>query len=46
MHIARKVVTHTVPSIDNGMLTRNLKYDRKGIYRNFQEDIEVTKAWA
>jgi long-subunit acyl-CoA synthetase (AMP-forming) len=46
MHIARKVVTQTVPSIDNGMLTRNLKYDRKGIYRNFQEEIEVTKAWA
>lgn len=46
MHIARKVVTQTVPSIDNGMLTRNLKYDRKGIYRHFQDEIEVTKAWA
>lgn len=46
MHISRKVVTSTVPSTENGMLTRNLKYDRKGIYRNFQQEIEVTKAWA
>lgn len=46
MHISRKVLTSTVPSIDNGMLTRNLKYDRKGVYRHFQQDIEVTKAWA
>ncbi|HDS1512133.1 AMP-binding protein [Stenotrophomonas maltophilia] len=46
MHIARKVVTQTAPTMDNGMLTRNLKYDRKGIYRHFQEEIEGVKAWA
>ncbi|MGN6321570.1 MAG: AMP-binding protein [Dyella sp.] len=41
MNIHRRIVTHTAPSIDNGMLTRNLKYDRKGIYRHFQADIEM-----
>ena len=44
MHISRKVITSTIPSIDNGMLTRNLKYDRKGVYRYFQQQIEVTQA--
>jgi long-chain acyl-CoA synthetase len=44
MHISRKVITSTVPSLENGMLTRNLKYDRKGVYRYFQQEIEVTPA--
>ena len=38
--IHRWVVTDTMPSIENGMLTRNLKYDRKGVYRHFQTEIE------
>ena len=40
MNIQRRIVTQTAPSVENGMLTRNLKYDRKGIYRHFQADIE------
>ena len=39
--IHRRIVTKTAPSIENGMLTRNLKYDRKGIYRFFQAEIEA-----
>lgn len=38
--IHRCVLTEAVPSIDNGMLTRNLKYDRNGTYRHFQVQIE------
>lgn len=38
--IHRWVLTDAVPSIDNGMLTRNLKHDRKGTYRHFQAEIE------
>lgn len=38
--IHRRVLTETLPSIENGMLTRNLKYDRKGVYRLFQAEIE------
>lgn len=38
--IHRKVVTTTMLTIENGMLTRNLKYDRRGIYRHFQAQIE------
>ncbi|GAB2582134.1 AMP-binding protein [Dyella jejuensis] len=41
--IHRWVLTDAVPSIDNGMLTRNLKYDRKGTYRHFQVEIERQK---
>lgn len=39
-NIHRWVVTDVMPSIENGMLTRNLKYDRKGVYRHFQAEIE------
>lgn len=38
--IQRQVVSGIVPSIDNGMLTRNLKCDRRGVYRHFQAAIE------
>lgn len=38
--IQRRVVTSTMPSIDNGMLTRNLKCDRRGVYRHFQAAID------
>lgn len=43
MQISRKIVTSTVPSIENGMLTRNLKYDRRGVYRHFQQEIEASQ---
>ena len=39
-NIHRWVITATLPTIENGMLTRNLKYDRKGVYRHFQTQIE------
>ena len=38
--IHRWVLTDTVPTIDNGMLTRNLKYDRKGTYSHFRNEVE------
>jgi len=38
--IQRRVLSATMPSIDNGMLTRNLKCDRRGVYRHFQAAIE------
>lgn len=38
--IHRWVLTEAVPSIENGMLTRNLKYDRKGTYSHFRAEIE------
>ncbi len=41
MGVAHRVVTQTPPSIENGMLTRNLKYDRNGVYRHFQAGIEM-----
>jgi len=37
----RKVVTAVLPSIENRMLTRNLKCDRRGVYRYFQSAIEA-----
>lgn len=40
-NINRKIITSTIPSVDNGMLTKNLKYDRKAIYRFFQAEIEA-----
>ncbi|HZP66074.1 MAG TPA: AMP-binding protein [Rudaea sp.] len=43
-NIHRRIVTATAPSIENGMLTRNLKYDRKGIYRYFEAEIEAREA--
>lgn len=42
--IHRWVFTDTMPSIENGMLTRNLKYDRKGTYRHFRTEIERQEA--
>lgn len=38
--IQRRVVSDAMPSIDNGMLTRNLKCDRRSVYRHFQAAIE------
>jgi long-subunit acyl-CoA synthetase (AMP-forming) len=42
-HIHRHVVTSTMPTVDNGMLTRNLKWDRRGVYQYFQAEIELKK---
>jgi long-chain acyl-CoA synthetase len=39
-NIHRWIIAATPPTIENGMLTRNLKYDRKGVYRHFQTQIE------
>ena len=44
MKVQRRIVTQTAPSVDNGMLTRNLKFDRKGIYKHFQSEIEQQEA--
>jgi long-subunit acyl-CoA synthetase (AMP-forming) len=38
--IHRVVLTGAAPSIDNGMLTRNLKCDRRGVYRYHEAAIE------
>lgn len=38
--IQRSVVTGTALSIENGMLTRNLKCDRRGVYRHHEAAIE------
>ncbi|MBA2239494.1 MAG: AMP-binding protein [Lysobacter sp.] len=38
--IHRWVLSDIAPSIENGMLTRNLKFDRKGVYLHFRKEIE------
>lgn len=42
--IHRWIFTDKMPSIENGMLTRNLKYDRKGTYSHFRTEIEQQEA--